>query len=277
VSTMRPLGYVPVIVYLTFFFTLIAVLFLGIVLGVVWSVEDAVQWMFAHIGWIFLASAVVAVAAPPLLGWSRLVRAAEARAEAAAVDLQAARERLARGEVDGAEALANKVLLGARTEAERAAALYTLADAAELRGDFGREEQLLVEAWDAWPKLTDGVADVERATLAKRAFAAAAQGKLDVAERLLPQRSAGEPTAVELRARALVLGRRAAWGELDALLAAVDIEALEDAGRRSKLLLSVLRARAQGKIGGSAYRAYAAPDETADPEARAWVARALGT
>jgi tetratricopeptide (TPR) repeat protein len=274
---MRALPHLAFAAALAFVVTLVVTLVLGIVVGLFVGSGDALLWLVAHAGQIVGASFLVTLVGLPLLARPAARRAADARLDAAKVELEAAMERLRRGQLENAEALAKKVLAVAPTEAERAAPLLVLAEVAETRGDFAREDALLAEVWDTWPKLSADAKDVGRELGAKRAFALAAQGRLEDAERLLPAAAVGAPAlSVELRARALVLARRAAWGELAALLGAVDIDGLADAGTRSKMLLRVLLARAHGGAGGNAYRAGAAPDETADPDVRAWVARVAG-
>jgi uncharacterized protein HemY len=263
--------------FATLLLTVLAVMVLGIVLTFVAGMETTITWIPAHLLHTFFACALVVFVGMPIVGQPYAARQARARIAAAGVDIQASLERLAKGQYDNAEALANKVLLAGRTEGERTAALFVLAEVADARGDFAREDELLREAWENWPKLAPDAAGVQKTTFAKRAFARAAQGRLDDAEALLPPRGEGTPPVLELRARAVLVARRGDWAGVTALLAGVDVDALADLGPRSKLLLKVLRARAEGKTGaGGAYRAGATPDETADPEARAWVTKVIG-
>lgn len=203
-----------------------------------------------------------------------------ARALGAAKQIAAARERLAAGDAEGAEQLANELLGHATTDAECVLAYAMLADVDEVRGEFARAAAHLGEAWERVPKIDQTSAErvLERSLGMKRAFALAAAGRVDEAESWLGPTPARNDLddLVALRARALVAARRGDLARVRALLEGSSFEASDALGPRSKLLLATLRARvgAGRAAPGGAYRS--AGELPPDPAHVAWVERALG-
>src|SRR5215472_6903205 len=192
--------------------------------------------------------------------WAFAERARVPRAPDPATDFAAARDRLLRGQAAHAIALVQKVLAMPLDASSRALAVGTLGDCAELKGDFGDAAELFALALrelevkrDGWSKR----AFFRAVFAAKRAFALAAMGRLDEADTQLAG-IRGTDDEVELRplvgrARALLLAKRGAHGQLLELSRSCAFEESGMIGARSKALMRALEVQARCALDG-AYR-----------------------
>jgi len=201
-------------------------------------------------------------------------------------EIEAARERLAAGDLAGSGEVAQRIYEESDRLDEQIAALMLLADVAEAAASFDRQELLLLDARALLDRvlppsgMDPDAADRElrhtKLVVAyKRAFALAALARTEEAERELARAGPSAPLApLSARALALVLARRARWAELEVLLA----EDLADSallGPRSRLLLRRLATLAR-RARADAYRTAGERDEPEMPEHRAWVDKVLG-
>jgi hypothetical protein len=200
------------------------------------------------------------------------------RGEEAVRTLAVADEKLAAGNHAAAEKLARDVLSRSVDPVTRATTLMTLAACAEQRAAFDEQESLLNQAEEALPPaepLTLVQDEAMRAVIAvKRAFARAAQGRLDAAETdLRKTRTSEDPLVQSLgaRAQALVLARRGEKAALNKHLEAWTFDRDAAMGTRSKALLGLLARHARMEEPG--YRAPAMSVEL-EPGLREWVVRA---